>query len=690
MKNMEQKYNSIDEVLSLPRLSEVRISENGENVAYVKRTTDWEENSFRNTVWIYENGKHYPILNGKGDSENPSWSPDSSMLAYIGENSTKNKDKDKENGKNQIFLKTYDENNGMQLTNCNEEIKFYKWSPDGKGIYFVASEVDSEEIKNRKKLYGDFKIIDKDNKRNVLYYIEIEKVIAAKAKAKAVAIASASASTSTSEIETETETETETVKAGINSKANEKPAENTDLAIQITNPKDFSVYGFDVSSDLKSVLLVTTPSIDIKDSDNTELQILSLDSGKLVKLDYDGTITHKISFSPDNAAIAFAITPHSKSYYANQIDEDRILKIHDLESGEKVMDSSNLDREFELVKWTDKGVVGIWQDKTCFRVGMFLENGEIKLLNNEDACFIESVDITSDGENIACIKADEKSNFEVYLNGKQITNESKIYENKLQSKKELVEWPVSDGNMIEGVLSLPVDFDQTKKYPLLVVIHGGPTWASFKVHDMSRLYPIEEFVGKGYIVLEPNYRGSSGYGNKFRIANYRNLGVGDYEDVISGVDMLIEKGYADKDRVGVMGWSQGGYISAMCSTYSDRFKAISVGAGISNWMTYYVNTDITAFTLCYLGANFWNDPEIYALTSPMTYIKQAKTPTLIQHGDKDGRVPLPNAFELYRGLKDVGVEAELITYDGMGHSPNKPRLMKAIMEQNMDWFVSRV
>lgn len=685
---MEQKYISIDEVLSLPRLSEVSISENGENVAYVKRTTDWEENSFRNTIWIYENGKHYPILNGKGDTKSPSWSPDSSLLAYIGEDSTKNTHKDKENGenKNQIFLKTYDENNGMQLTNCSEEIKYYKWAPDGKGIYYVAPEVDTEEMKNRKEIYGDFKIIDKDNKKNVLYYIEIEKVI----EAKAATVASASMKKATSKITSALGIETETLKASVNSKTDDEPKKNTDLAIQITNPKDFSVYGFDVSSDLKSVLLVTTPSTEIKDSDNTELQMLRLDSNKLIKLDYDGIMSKKISFSPDNAAIAFAITQHAKSYYVNQIDEDRILQIHNLVSGKKVKDSSNLDREFNLVKWTDKGVVGIWQDKTCYRIGTFLSNGEIKLLNEEDDCFIESVDITRDGENIACIKADEKGNFEVYLNNKQITNESKIYENKLQSKKELVEWPVSDDNIIEGVLSLPVDFDRTKKYPLLIVIHGGPTWASFKVHDMSKLYPIEEFVEKGYIVLEPNYRGSSGYGNKFRIANYRNLGVGDYEDVISGVDMLIEKGYADRDRVGVMGWSQGGYISAMCSTYSNRFKAISVGAGISNWMTYYVNTDITAFTLCYLGANFWNDPEIYALTSPMTYIKQAKTPTLIQHGDKDARVPLPNAFELYRGLKDVGVEAELITYDGMGHSPNKPRLMKAIMEQNMEWFVSRV
>ena len=155
----------------------------------------------------------------------------------------------------------------------------------------------------------------------------------------------------------------------------------------------------------------------------------------------------------------------------------------------------------------------------------------------------------------------------------------------------------------------------------------------------------------GVLVLEPNYRGSAGYGEKFRALNVRNLGVGDAWDVLSGVDSLIAKGMVDPTRVGTMGWSQGGYISAFLATHdAARFKAISVGAGISDWMTYYVNTDIHPFTRQYLKATPWDDPEIYAKTSPITYIKQAKTPTLIQHGATDQRVPLPNAYELYQRL----------------------------------------
>ena len=136
-----------------------------------------------------------------------------------------------------------------------------------------------------------------------------------------------------------------------------------------------------------------------------------------------------------------------------------------------------------------------------------------------------------------------------------------------------------------------------------------------------------------------------------------------------------------------MGWSQGGYISAFLATaHSDRFKALSVGAGISNWVTYYVNTDIHPFTRQYLKATPWEDMEIYRKTSPMTYIKQAKAPVLIQHGDNDKRVPPPNAFELYQGLKDNKVPTRLVLYKGFGHGINKPKEAMHVLDENLRWF----
>ena len=155
---------------------------------------------------------------------------------------------------------------------------------------------------------------------------------------------------------------------------------------------------------------------------------------------------------------------------------------------------------------------------------------------------------------------------------------------------------------------------------------------------------------------------------------------------MSGVDSLVAQGFVDPNRLGCMGWSQGGYISAFLTTSTNRFKAISVGAGISDWTTYYVNTDITLFTPQYLKATPWDDPEIYRKTSPITYVKNASTPTLIQHGELDKRVPIPNGYELRQALEDRGVPVKMIVYKGFGHGIDKPKQQRAVMEHNLDWF----
>jgi dipeptidyl aminopeptidase/acylaminoacyl peptidase len=183
-----------------------------------------------------------------------------------------------------------------------------------------------------------------------------------------------------------------------------------------------------------------------------------------------------------------------------------------------------------------------------------------------------------------------------------------------------------------------------------------------------------------------NYRGSAGYGERFRLLNVRNLGVGDAWDVIAGVDNLIAKGIVDPTRVASMGWSQGGYISAFLTASSDRFAAISVGAGISDWATYYYNTDITPFTIEYLGGDPVSDPEIYRKTSPVAYVKSARTPTLIQHGELDRRVPIANAYQLRQALEDRKVPVEMVVYKGFGHGITKPKSQRAVMTHNLRWF----
>jgi dipeptidyl aminopeptidase/acylaminoacyl peptidase len=188
------------------------------------------------------------------------------------------------------------------------------------------------------------------------------------------------------------------------------------------------------------------------------------------------------------------------------------------------------------------------------------------------------------------------------------------------------------------------------------------------------------------LVLKPNYRGSIGYGQAFMELNVNNLGVGDLWDLESAVDHLVAQGWVDVERVGCMGWSQGGYISAFAGLHSNKFKAVSVGAGISDWYTYHISNDIPDFTVDYLSGSPFRSRDLYLKTAPISNVTNACTPMLIQHGSEDRRVPLSNAMELYRGLKEMGVPVELFVFPGMGHPITKPRENHAVMHQNLVWF----
>jgi dipeptidyl aminopeptidase/acylaminoacyl peptidase len=254
---------------------------------------------------------------------------------------------------------------------------------------------------------------------------------------------------------------------------------------------------------------------------------------------------------------------------------------------------------------------------------------------------------------------------------------------------ETIRWQSKDGAEIEGVLRKPMDFDPTRKYPLVFVVHGGPTWfsSSYRLtgEDLA-YYPAVQFANREVLVLKPNYRGSIGYGQAFTDLNVNNLGIGDLWDLESAVEYLVALGWVDPERVGCMGWSQGGYISAFAGLHSDKFKAVSVGAGISDWYTYHIANDIPDFTIDYLSGSPFRDRDLYVKTAPISNIANARTPMLIQHGSEDRRVPLSNALELYRGLKEIGTPVELFVFPGMGHPITKPRENHAVMHQNLVWF----
>ncbi|MED0950066.1 S9 family peptidase [Bacillus mobilis] len=639
MKVKAKTYLSIEEIISLPAVSSANISDDGKNVAFVKKTANWRDNAYRNHVWIYETDKEksYPLTNGDIDNTHPLWSPDSKNIAYL----SPGDDGDKTN---QIFVKSIDDGSGVQITNEKEGVNTFKWEPTGKGFYYIAQSKECEEIKKRKELYGDFHHVGKEHRNNCLYYIEIEKGI-----------------------------------------QNDKKEREISGVYQLTDGKDFYIHNFDISNDGKKVVCMATPSLN--DYMNGDLYILDVEAGELQKMNVGKLLGGSVCFSPEGSKICYVASIREKDYYRNHI-QDNTVEIYDMNTREVIQSLTNFDSTVMPLQWTAKGILIRWQDKTNYRIGLLCEDGTVEILSETVDGFIMDASITRDGNHVTYTKAITSETFEIYLDDKKITNENSFFEGRLKSNRKIISWKSSDGLEIEGVVSTPVEFDTNKKYPLLVVIHGGPNWASFPIFSdcFNEKYPIEQFIEKGFIVLEPNYRGSSGYGNEFLKANYRKQGFADYDDIISGVDELVEKGIVDKDSVGVMGWSNGGYIAAFCSTYSSRFKAISVGGGITNWSTHYVNTDIPYFINMYLGNTPWNDPEIYRKTSPMTYINSACTPTLIQHGEKDVRIPITNAYELYEGLRDMEVDTELIIFKGMAYSSDQPGMRVAIMKQNLIWF----
>ncbi len=354
------------------------------------------------------------------------------------------------------------------------------------------------------------------------------------------------------------------------------------------------------------------------------------------------------------------------------------------------------DEDANLIDWGPDGIYfGALQKTSAHVFRVDPSTREVRRISGPAEFHVAEASFTKDHRTLAAVGAAPNHFAEVLVSSvgdfapKMLTDAGAQWSRFHLTTKEVVEWKSSDGAAIQGILIKPADYDAARKYPLLVVIHGGPTGVDTPLASADRYYPIERFAAKGALLLKVNYRGSAGYGAKFRALNVRNLGLGDYADVFSGVDYLIAKGMVDKDRVAAMGWSEGGYISAFITTYSDRFKAVSVGAGISDWMTYYVNTDIHPFTRQYLKATPWEDPEIYRKTSPITYVNNAKTPTLIQQGDQDKRVPPPDSYELYQALKDRGVPVKLIFYKGFGHPINKPKQQRAVMEHNYEWFSKR-
>ena len=624
---------SIDDLIALKRTSGTpAISADGRWVAYAVRETNWTDNAYETEIWLADSrvaGSGRQLTNAAKSSMQPAFSPDGTWIAFISDRSDTR----------QIFRLSLDGGEAEVLTSGTDGVTAFAWAPDGARVAYTMTDPVTATMKERTEKYGEYTHEDHDARMAQLHVIDLR--------------------TKTSRPLT----------AGA-----------------------FVVGSFAWAPDGTRIAFDHRVNSDAGMSGTADISLVDVSSAQVTPLVAQAGPDTNPKWSPDGRQIAFE-SAMAKTFY---FFENTAVAVVPATGGTPEALTTRFDENPSLLAWTSAGIFFSASQRTwsyLFRIEP--SSRQVAMHRAREDWIGQSFAVTPSGAHTAFVASGPREFPDVYSASVATT----LVATKLSDvgaqvaawpshTREVVRWKSQDGAEIEGVLHKPADFQAGRKYPLLVVIHGGPTGVSRpQPYGSASFYPIDGWLAKGALVLEPNYRGSAGYGEAFRALNVRNLGIGDAWDVLSGIDALVAQGLVDKDRVGSMGWSQGGYISAFLTTrHADRFKALSVGAGISHWVTYYVNTDIHPFTRQYLKATPWDDPKIYADTSPMTYIKSAKAPTLIQHGDKDPRVPIPNAFELYQGLQDQKVPVELMIFRGFGHGLDKPKANRGAMQQNWDWF----
>lgn len=648
----QQPSVSFEQWISLKSVGGVTISPDGKHLLYSVTSTDWKNNSYDTEIWLSRDGgaPFQLTATANGSSSNARFTPDSKWVSFTADRGSKN----------QVYLISMDGGEAFALTAEDDGVGSYEWRPDMKQIAFTRADAESKEAKAEKEKYGAFGVEGTEYRLSHLWLLNVD-LDSVKNAGSLPCYESKDSSM-------------------------KKPCWTMPKAKRLTSG-NFTVGGFDWSPDGRQIAFTRQPNPLINSGIYADIVLVDPATGSMKTIVQNPSSDFFQLWSPDSKQIAYtsAINDTVSQYYKNS----RVF-IMDLASGSSKEVLASIDENKNLSAWTSQGIWFGYAEKMRNHIAT-LDPASGRVTEVPTGLDVPAgISVSRDGNQLAFLGRNFDQLNEVYKGTSRITNMNAQIASWNTPVNEIVSWKSKDGAMIEGVLIKPRNFDPSKKYPLLVVIHGGPTGIDRPEPTPTYVYPIMQWCEKGAVVLRVNYRGSAGYGEKFRTLNVRNLGVGDMWDVMSGVDYLQSKGFVDTSRMGCMGWSQGGYISAFLTTNTNRFKAISVGAGISNWMTYYVNTDITPFTRQYLQATPWSDPGIYAKTSPMTNINKASTPTLIQHGEFDRRVPIPNAYELYRGLQDRGIPSKLIVYKGFGHGITKPKERLAAIQHNWDWFATYV
>jgi dipeptidyl aminopeptidase/acylaminoacyl peptidase len=702
---------TLRDLLRLEIPSEVKISPNGSKAAILVRTTNWKNNRYETVCYVKDlaqPGSSLRRMNRYSSAWQAEWL-DEDTLALL--EAPRGSDRQA-----QVWVYEGLVGEGWQVTDHKDGVGHFK--PFAGGLLFLADDPERSEKKKRTDRFGSYQHFELEDSASALYYTGLSELRLFEQQQR---------------LSTEDE-----------AKDLVKPV--VDLARLL--PKPLHISGMIPAPDGKAVYLNCRKRPDYVYWLETSAFCLQLDApaalteyvrreqekkkkpdetakepqvqqdenkeepeDKAEDLSYLGTLTqlnlpalcYIAEISPGSERLLLSYQGRDNHFYTQGdlwiMDAAAALTLPDAEAARSAMRclTGGLDREIMQVYWVPSGIFCSYVDSTVMRLARFGEDGQFTALDFDGLHLFDDFHIGSAGC-IGLVSASKSAFPEACVASpgegerwqiRRLTDHAAQVQDWDLGTVETIRWQSVDGVEIEGVLRKPSNFDPSKKYPLVFVVHGGPTWFSSEyliTGEDLRYYPSIQFMQQDVLVLKPNYRGSTGRGQAFLELNVNNLGVGDLWDLESAIAYLDGLGWIDPERVGCMGWSQGGYISAFAGLRSDKFKAVSVGAGISDWYTYHISNDIPHFTTEYLSGSPFRDRSLYEKTAPMSGLAGAKTPVLIQHGSDDQRVPLSNAKELYRGLKEMGVPVELFIFPGMGHPITRPRENHAVMHQNLSWF----
>ncbi|MFU8811478.1 MAG: prolyl oligopeptidase family serine peptidase [Balneolaceae bacterium] len=618
-------------MVNQPVVGSPAVSPDGSMIAYTIRETNMEgdDSEFLTHIWVAsaDGTMNRQFTRGDQSVSNPQFSPNGQFLSFTS----------RRNGENQVYRMYLDGGEAEQITHAENGVGSYAWSPDGTRIAYTMRDSETEEEKERAREKRDITVVDTNFKFSRIY------------------------------VQTVGEDNAKALYGG-----------------------DVHTASFDWSPDGSTIVFAHQPTPKIDDRYKMNISTVPADSGAVTSLiDREGTDSSP-RYTPDGNSVVF--TSHGGKLEAIGLQD---LYVVNLSSEEVRALAHTYDRNASIVGFDASGQLLIQEPRrtvsALYRVP--LNGSEPTLLNSEDGIY-RGFSVSDDGRRVVFTYENSNQPSEVYYSDLRRFSKQKVSALHEESqfpemgRTELLSWTSNDGMEIEGLLTYPVGYEEGDRVPLILMVHGGPagvysqTWTG-----AGSIYAIQYFAEKGYALLRPNPRGSTGYGKEFRYANFQDWGYGDYEDLMTGVDKVIEMGVADPDRLAEMGWSYGGYMTSWIVSQTDRFKAVSMGAGLSNLVSMVGTTDIPGYLLGHMGGPYWNgNMETYERHSAVYFMDNVVTPTQIIHGSGDLRVPLGQGQEFYWALQEKGVDSEMILLPRTGHGPTEPKLIAEVSTRILQWF----